>query len=108
MLHIQVGRVYHTHNRGSSPVYEQVLTTTASDLLMSASTAYGQVTFELDAYLDEEPVCDYRAEKLTRLNAEYGWWGKYERSCKRQRGFRSRGTPGNGYGRLGAHASKKF
>ena len=36
-------------------------------------------------------VDDPRAEKMTRLNAEYGWWGAYVRSSKQFHGYRARG-----------------
>ena len=94
---IDVGRVYHTHNKSrSSPLYSKVLETSACDVLISASGAGDQILFELNAYeiSRTRKHDDSRADKLTRLNAEYGWWGGYERGCKRMRGFHSRGTPG--------------
>ncbi len=90
MLHLNVGRVYHSDGIGSSPIYERVLTTSTSDLIFCAHSAESQIRFELDAYLKIDEVHDPRAEKLARLNREHGWWDGHDT----MRGFRSRGTPG--------------
>ena len=81
-------RLYESHD-----MYTYILGTSASDQLMQASTAFGQVAFELSAYLQLDEVADPRAEKLSRLNAEYGWWDGHDT----MRGFRSRGTTGPAY-----------